>query len=144
MPRTQVEKTGEEHERKNRIERKQESKKTKKIRKKTKKQKKDNMVGMHQQVDFPLSPLKSYSLPKRKRKFFCQGINYSGLIPSKPLIPTAGSFSQEINCIERKCSSFLVSSLFLWTKFDLFHIFFLTNSYYYLPFCLPCKSYYYH
>ena len=120
------------------------ARKKKKIRKKTKKQKKDNIVGMHQQVDFPLSPLKSYLLLKRKIKFFCWGINYSGPIPSKPLIPTAGSLSWEINCIERKRSSSLVSSLFLRTKFDLFCIFFLTNSYCYLPFYLLCESHHYH
>ena len=143
-PERGVEKIGEEHERKNRIERKQESKEKKKDKKENEKQNKDNTVGMHQQVDFPFSPSKSYSLPKRKKKFFCRGINYSGPIPSKPLISTARSFSKEINCIERKRSSSLVSSLLLWTKFDLFYIFFLINSYYYLLFCLPCKSYYYH
>ena len=109
------------------------ARKNKKIRKKTKKQKKDNTVGMHQQVDFPLSPSKSYPLLKRKNKvFFCWGINYSDLILSKPLISMTRSFSWEINCIERKRSSSLVSSLLLRTKFDLFYIFFLTNSYCYL------------
>ena len=109
---------------------KQNRKKVKKVRerKKDKKEnknekiKKVNTVSMHQQVDFPLSPSKSYSRPKRKRKVFCLGINYSGLIPSNPLILTAGPFSQEINYIEKKRSSSLVSSLFLWTKFDLIYI----------------------
>ena len=80
-----------------------------KIRKKTKKTKKVNTVGMHQLVDFPLSPSKSYSLPKKRKKDLCLGINYSGPVPSKPLIPKAGSFSWEINCIKRKRSSSLVS-----------------------------------
>ena len=94
---------------------------------------------MHQQVDFLLSPSKSYPLPKGKRKFFCWDINHLDPIPSKPLIPMAGSLSQEINCIERKHSSSLVSSLLLRTKFDLFYVFFLTNSYCHLPFYLLCK-----
>ena len=55
-----------------------------------------------------------------------------------------GSFSWEINCIERKRSSSLVSSLLLRTKFDLFYIFFLTNSYCYLPFYLLSKSHHHH
>ena len=55
-----------------------------------------------------------------------------------------GSFSYEINCIERKRSSSLVSSLLLRTKFNLFYIFFLTDSYCYLPFYLLCKSHYHH
>ena len=53
-------------------------------------------------------------------------------------------FSWEINYIERKRSSSLVSSLLLWTKFDLFYIFFLINSYYYLPFYLLCKSHHHY
>ena len=63
-------KIGEEH-KKGKIEQKESRKarKRKKIRKKTKKQKKDNTVGMHQQVNFLLSPSKSYSLPKRKESF---------------------------------------------------------------------------
>ena len=80
------------------------------------------MVGMHQYVDFPFSPSKSYSFPKRKKKGLCLGINYSCSVSSKPLIPTAGSFSWEINCIERKRSSSLVSFLLLWTKLDLIYI----------------------
>ena len=100
-------------------------------------------------VDFPLSPSKSYPLLKRKRMFFffflfCWGINYSGPIPSKPLISTVGSLSWEINCTERKRSSSLVSSLLLRTKFDLFYIFFLTNSYCHLPFYLLCKSHHHY
>ena len=99
---------------------------------------------MHQQVDFPLSSLKSYPLLNGKRKFFCQGINHLGSILSKPLIPTARSLSWEINCIERKRSSSLVSSLLLQTKFNLFYTFFLTNSYCHLPFHLFCKSHHYY
>ena len=76
--------------------------------------------------------------------FFCWGINYSGSIPSKPLISMEGSLSWEINCIERKRSSSLVSSLLLRTKFDLFYIFFLTNSYCHLPFYLLCKSHHHY
>ena len=144
VPRIGVGKTREEHERKNIIERKQESKKKEKDKKENKKQKKDNTVGMHQQVDFPLSPSKSYPLLKRKRDFFCWSINYSGLIPSKPLIPMVGSLSWDINYIKRKHSSFLVSSLLLQTKSDLFYIFFLTNSQCYLPFYLLCKSHHHH
>ena len=94
----------------------------KKNKKENEKTKKVNTLGMHQQVDFPLSPSKSYSRPKRERKVFCLGIKYSGSILSKPLIPMAGSFSREINYIEKKRSSFLVSSMFLWTKFDLIYI----------------------
>ena len=47
-PKQGVEKTGEEHERKNRVERKWEIKKKGKDKKENKKQKKDNTVGMHQ------------------------------------------------------------------------------------------------
>ena len=85
------------------------SKGNEKDKKENKKTKKVNTVGMHQLVDFPLSPSKSYSLPKKRKKDFCLGINYLGPVPSKPLIPTAGSFSWEINYIERKRSSSLVS-----------------------------------
>ena len=48
------------------------SRKKEKKRKKTKnkKQKKDNIMGMHQQVDFPLSPSKSYPLSKKGKKVF--------------------------------------------------------------------------
>ena len=120
------------------------ARKKKKIRKKTKKKKKDNTMGMHQQVDFPLSLSKSYPLLKRKRKFFCWGINHSSSIPSKPLISTARSLSWEINCIERKRSTSLVSSLLLRTKFDLFYIFFLINSYFHLPFYLLCKCHHHY
>ena len=61
-----------------------------------------------------------------------------------PLISTAGSLSWEVNCIERKRSSFLVSSLLLRTKFDLFYIFLLTNSYCHLPLFLLCKSHHHY
>ena len=43
-----------------------------------------------------------------------------------------------------KCSSSLVSSLLLRTNFDLFYIFFLTNSYCHLPFYLLCKSHHHY
>ena len=99
---------------------------------------------MHQEVDFLLSPSKSYPLPKGKRKFFCWDINHSGPIPLKRLIPMARSLSWEINCIERKRSSSLVSSLLLQTKFNLFYMFFLTNSYCHLPFYLLCKSHHHY
>ena len=56
----------------------------------------------------------------------------------------AGSLSWEIDCNERKRSSSLVSSLFLRAKFDLFYIFFLTNSYCHLPFYLLCKSHHHY
>ena len=108
VPRIGGRKIGEEHEKKQNR-KKVKSKGNEKDKKENEKTKKVNMVGMHQLVDFPLSPSKSYSLPKKRKKDFCLGINYLGPVPSKPLIPTTGSFAWEINCIERKRSSSLVS-----------------------------------
>ena len=69
-----------------------------------------------------LSPPQNLTLFQKEKKGLCLGINYSGPVSSKPLIPTVGSFSWEINCIERKRSSSLVSFLLLWTKLDLIYI----------------------
>ena len=94
----------------------------KKIKKKTKKQRKLIRWACTSK-SISLSPPQNLTLFQKKKKGFCLGINYSSPIPSKPLIPTARSFSWEINCIERKGSSSLVFFfLLLWTKLDLIYI----------------------
>ena len=94
----------------------------KKIKKKTKKQRKLIRWACTSK-SISLSPPQNLTLFQKKKKGFCLGINYSSPVPSKPLIPTARSFSWEINCIERKGSSSLVFFfLLLWTKLDLIYI----------------------
>ena len=111
----------------------------KKIRKKTKKQRKLIWWACTSR-SISLSPPQNLTLFQKRKKGFCLGINYSGPVPSKSLIPTARSFSWEINCIERKRSSSLVSFCFCGPNLTYLY-FFLTNSYYYLLFYLPSKSY---
>ena len=115
----------------------------KKIRKKTKKQRK-LIQWAYISRSISLSLPQNLTLFQKRKKGFCLGINYSGSVPSKPLIPTVWSFSWEINYIKRKRSSSLVSFLASvhQTWLDLY--FFLTNSYYYLLFYLLCKSHHYH
>ena len=71
VPRTRVEKQGKNTREKIEQKESEKSRKKGKDKKENKKQKRDNTMGMHQQVDFPLSPSKSYPFLRRERKFFC-------------------------------------------------------------------------
>ena len=89
----------------------QEEKKKKKIRKKTEKKRKETKKKGELVQWACTNRLVSLSAPStlaffqnaNKDSFFL-GNNYSGLTPSKPLIPMAESFSWGITCIEKRRS----------------------------------------
>ena len=92
--------------RKNRARRKEKKirKKTEKKRKKTK-EKGELVQWVYTNRSVSLSPPSNLTFFQNVNKdSFFLGNNHSGLTPSKPLIPTAGSFSWEIICIEKRRS----------------------------------------
>ena len=92
--------------RKNRARRKEKNirKKTEKKRKETK-EKGELVQWACTNRSVSLSPPSHLTFFQNVNKdSFLLDNNHSGPTPSKPLIPTAGSFSWEIICIEKRCS----------------------------------------
>ena len=80
-------------------------KKAEKKRKETKKKKKELIQWACTNRSVSLSPPSNLTFFQNANKdSFFWGNNYSGPTPSKPLIPTAGSFSWGIICIEKRRS----------------------------------------